>query len=140
MAHPERSGAKSGNSAPWPKGVGRNLRTVERFEDVPDGISKSDPVSDSAFVGEGTLKTMNSDASRLEASGQSIQRSAIGNFPSEKRRAFSPIGMDHDPLPAIVHSERQRRRGTINELHAKELGAKGRPVVSVACPDADVTE
>jgi hypothetical protein len=113
---------------------------VKGFDHVPSRIVKTNPVSDSPLVGEGALKTLNTDTGSVEARGQCIQSPTIGNFPSEKRRAFSTIGMDHDPLPPIVHPECQRRRGAIDKLHAEELRTERRPVVNVARPDADVAE
>ena len=48
--------------------------------------------------------------------------------------------MDDDALLAVVHAQRQRAAALIDELHAEEARAVGRPVLKIAGTDTDITE
>ena len=40
--------------------------------------------------------------------GQRIECLGVGNFPAEEADAFAAIGMDDDPLLAVIHAEGER--------------------------------
>src|SRR6266487_411588 len=50
------------------------------------------------------------------------------------------VGLDDEPLAAVVHAQAQRGPAALDELHAEKVFAETRPILEVAGAQPDIAE
>ena len=78
------------------------------------------------------------DAGDLDARRHRVKRGSIRNLPTEKADALPAVGVDDEPLLAIIHAEGEARAGLVDALKAEELFAIARPIAHVLGANTDI--
>ena len=140
MTHAERTGAEAGDRAPRLERLGRDLGAVECLEPVADRIGKDDEILDPPFFGKRARAARNLHAACFQMRGQRVERRGIGDFPTVEGGTFVIVSLNDDPLLAIIHAQGERAAALVDELHAEEARAIGRPFVDILGTDADISQ
>jgi hypothetical protein len=111
---------------------------VKHFEPVAHRVVEHDQILDAALAGERAGAARDLHAALFEMHGERVERAGIGDFPAVKAGAFAAIVMHHHALLAVVHAKGERRLALVDELHAEETAAVGRPILEILRPDADI--
>jgi hypothetical protein len=80
------------------------------------------------------------DAGGLDARRHRVERGGVRNLPTEKADALPAVGIDDEPLLAIIHAEGEARAGLVGALKAEELFAIARPVIHVLGANPDIAQ
>ena len=72
--------------------------------------------------------------------GERVERARVGDFPAVKTGAFAAVVMHHHALLAVVHPEGEGRLALVDELHAEEMAAIGRPILEILRADPDIAQ
>ena len=131
VAHAERAGAEAGDRAAGLERIAGDFGAVKDFEPIADRIGKHDQVPDAAFVGERARAARQLEPWLFQMRGERIERRRIRHLPAEEARRVARVRMDHEALLAVVHAERERAAALVDQLHAEEPRAVGRPVFQV---------
>src|SRR6516162_890918 len=140
VAHAERAGAEAGNVAAGLERIGGGLSAVEDFEPVAGGIVEHDQVFDVALAGKRARAARNLGAGRLDARRHRVERRGVGDLPAEEADALPAVGVDHEPLLAIIHAEGEARAALVDALQAEEVFAVARPVAQVLGANPDIAQ
>src|SRR5262249_54809755 len=82
----------------------------------------------------------NGDARRLHARSEGIERRGIHDLPAEVGDALPAVGLDHQPLLAVIHAEGEARTGLVDALEAQHRRAVAAPVADILGADADIAQ
>ena len=115
-------------------------RAVEDFETIAGGIVEHDQVPDVPLVGERARAARNLGAGRLDPRRERVERGSVRDLPAEEADALAAVGIDHEPLLAIVHAEGEARTALVDTLQAEEVGAVGCPVAQILGANADIAQ
>ena len=89
---------------------------MENFEPVAAGIVEHDQVRHAPLVGERARAACDFDPARLDARRHRVERGGVRNLPTEKADALPAVGVDDEPLLAIIHAEGKARAGLVGAL------------------------
>src|SRR5205823_427053 len=140
VSHAERPSAEPGNGAARPERLDRGLGAVKSFEPVAEGIGERDELPDSARLGERLRLPLDAYPRSLEPRGEPVERHGIRDFPTEKAGPIRGVGLDEQPLAAVVHAQAQGQSAALDQLHAEKAFAETRPILEVAGAQPDVAE
>src|SRR5436309_34087 len=113
----------------WPHRLGPNLRSngfqvLSSMTWPPQPYSTKKPVAarivahdrirQVPLVGECTGSARDLGAGGLDAGCDGVERGAVSHLPAEKGNALSAVGVDHEPLLAVVHAKRKRRTAPVD--------------------------
>jgi len=140
VAHAERPGAEPGDGAARPERLDRDLGAVKRFEPVAQRVDERDELLYAARVGERLRLALDAYARGLEPGRELVERGGIRDLPAEKGGPVGIVGLDDEPLAAVVHAQAQRGPAALDELHAEKVFAETRPILEVAGAQPDIAE
>ena len=140
VSEPERPGAKAGNRAAGLERLRRRLGAMKKLEPVALRIVEHDQIRHVPFVGQRAGAAGYIDPRALELPGQRIERGRVPDLPTEKADALAVIGVDDDPLLAVVHAEGQRGARFVDALKAEQTRAVARPIAQILGSNPDITE
>src|SRR6266851_3869798 len=69
-----------------------------------------------------------------------VERGGIRALPAQKGGPVGIVGLDDEPLAAVVHAQAQRGPAALDELHAEKVFAETRPILEVAGTQPDIAE
>src|SRR6516162_8084209 len=107
---------------------------------VAGGIVEHDQVFDVAAAGKRARAARNLGAGRLDARRHRVERRGVGDLPAEEADALPAVGVDHEPLLAIIHAEGEARAALVDALQAEEVFAVARPVAQVLGANPDIAQ
>ena len=116
----------------------------------------SAPWNNSSRLPTGSLTTIRSATRRSSASArepratgtprllqpgrQRLKAGRVRDLPAEEADALAAIGVDDDPLLAIVHAERDRRPALVDALQPQEAAAVGAPIAQILGADTEIAQ
>ena len=125
---------------PGTERVGRDLGAVEELQPVAVGIARHQEIGDMALLGEAAGAARDLDAVGLEMGAEPGERRGVRDLPAEEADALAAVGIDDEPLLAVVHPQAQRRAAAVDRLEAEQPRPVPRPIVDVLGAQADVTQ
>ena len=140
MSHAERSGDEAGYGPAGLEGRRRRGRAVKRLEPVAGGILEAHKIRYATLVDQPPCRAAHRDATLLKPGRQRVECRGVGDFPAEKRGSAIVSRLHDQPLPLVVHPERDRGTGAIRDLQSQQARAERDPVVQIARADADVAQ
>ena len=140
MAEPERAGAEAGNRAAGLERLRRRFGAVKNLQPVALRIVEHDQVLHVPLVGKRARAARDLHPRAVEPRGERIERRRIGDFPAEEADAFAAVGVDQNPLLAVVHAEGERRTRFVDALQAEQAGAVTSPIAQILGANADITQ
>src|SRR5204863_283376 len=109
-------------------------------EPVAQRVDERDELLYAARVGERLRLALDAYARGLEPRGELVERGGIRDLPAEKGGPVGIVGLDDEPLAAVVHAQAQRGPAALDELHAEKVFAETRPILEVAGAQPDIAE
>ena len=140
MAHAERAGAEAGDVAAGLERIGRDRAAVEELKAVALGIVADDEVLHLPLVGERARAAGDLGAHLLEPRRDVVEGGGVRHLPAEEADALPAVGVDHEPLLAVVHAERHRLAALVDLLQAEEIQAVAGPVLQALGADPDISQ
>ncbi len=107
---------------------------------LPLGIVDDDQVLDLPLVGERARAARDLGAGLLQPRRERIERGGVRHLPAEEADALPAVGIDHEPLLAVVHAERHGVAALVDPLQAEEIAAVAGPVLQALGADADISQ
>ena len=116
-------------------------RAVEYFEPVAGRIVEHDQVLHTTLVGERARAARDRRCRRPRfLRRQRIERGRVRYLPAEEADALPAVGIDHQPLLAVIHAEGERRAALVDALQAEKIAAVARPIAQVLGANADIAQ
>src|SRR5579883_961957 len=140
MAKAERAGAKARNRAAGLERIARYLGAVKNLEPVGHRIVEHDQILDMALVGQRPRSALDPDVVVLKMRGEGVECRGVGDFPAEKADALPAIGVDDQPLLAVVHAKSQRRARLVDALQPEQVRAIARPIAQILGANTDIAQ
>ena len=85
---------------------------VEELEPVAGRIVEHDQVPDVPLVGERARAARHLGAGRFQPRRERVERGGVRHLPAEEADALPAVGVDHEPLLAVVHAEGHATSGS----------------------------
>src|SRR5205823_7478283 len=140
VAHAERTGAEAGNVAPGLERIGGGFCTIEDLVPIAGGIVEYDQVRHMPLSGERARAAGDLGSRGFDARRDGVEGGSIGNLPAEESDALSAVGVDHQALFAIVHTEGETRSALVDALQPEQLFAIARPVFHLLGANPDIAQ
>ena len=138
VTHAEGPGTEAGNIATGLERLACSLGAVKSFKPVAGGIVEYNQVCDMPLAGERPRAARDPGAGGFEPTRERSERRCVRHLPAEEADALAAVGIDHESLFAVIHTERKGRAALVDALQAEEVAAVACPVVQIPGANADI--
>jgi hypothetical protein len=113
---------------------------MEELQPVPGRVARDDQVLHVPLVGQRVGAPRHFGAVLFELRADCVEARAVRHLPAEETDALPAVGIDHQPLLAVVHTERHRGARLVDALEPEKILAVAGPVLEALAADSDVTQ
>ena len=103
------------------------LGAVEDLQAVAGRVVEHDQVLDVPLLGERARAARDLGAGGLDPRREGVERGGVRDLPAEEADALAAVGVDDEPLLAVVHAEGERRTALVDALQAEEARCRRSP-------------